>query len=537
MKSFWARRVAGPAAVLFSWGLFLILSHRLWPYQGVFIGEAQGGAAAYAWIHQISGAAAWYSSSIGEWSIPLMYNTSHGPWGIYLLAPFVALGGCTLASLRCYSAFMFLFALWGTWWLAFLTTKSETAALLAAMLLAICPAMAVTRSEYVSAPDAAASVWALCFALSYVRTRKPGYAWAASAAFFLGLCTRTWVAGLGVGLALYAILAWRGILALLPESDEAKARLLGVCLALAGIFMLPILAWNATHSWFSAWFYAHNLIRRGSSTCGQPGHGSCSNLAYWTNLKFNVHQLASLCDGTARIMVQEPWHWLYAAPLLISLIFTVRNARRRGSLWSASAALWIIALGYFLAAAMSPTTQDAIHLGPLVPILAVLAASWIVTVPIGWPRAAAAGVMALVCAAQFTGDVWLFQKKYVDISSAGVGWYGTSPLIVGVSRWAGEQRIPIIPLSQPFADAAPYFSQGRAILIPRRDWISSDRYPWKEWLLRKDRPYFLTENDSLGAAAAAELKNESEKWGVSLARVKVFRDSLNRPAFVVYRVR
>jgi len=194
---------------------------------------------------------------------------------------------------------------------------------------------------------------------------------------------------------------------------------------------------------------------------------------------------------------------------------------------------------FFLAASFSPTGQLAVHLDPLIPVLAVLAVSWIAAVPAGRPRAAALCAMALVCAAQFAGDVRLFRKENIDISSAGggKGWYGTSPLIIAASRWAGrEAQIPIISLSHPFTSAVPYFSRGRAVLIPWPEWDSSYRLPWKEWLLRKDRPYFLIENDSLGAARAAELNAEAAKLGVPLARVKVFRDSLGRAAFEVYRV-
>ncbi|HVA65654.1 MAG TPA: glycosyltransferase family 39 protein [Elusimicrobiota bacterium] len=529
------------AGAIFScWALFLILLRRLWPYQGVFTGEALSGIAAYAWIHQIPNMFMGPSAAVFGWNIPLMYSNIHGPWSIYFLSPFIALGGCTLATLRIYSAFMFLFALWGTWRLALLVSGNRAAAFLSAALLAVCPAMAMTRSEYVTAPDVAASVWALCFALSFVRTRKPAYAWAACAAFFMGLCTRTWVAGLGVGFVLYALLTWRKVLTLFPAARGAKARLIGGCLACAGIFLLPILIYNALNGWPCVWFYARRFANRQLLACGLPGQEACSNLAYWINLKFNVRQLESLCDGPLGILVRAPWHWLYAATLLLSLAFAARSAWRRRTLWSATAALWIIAIGYFLIAAVSPTDQLAIHLTPLVPILAVLAVSWIADVPAGRPRAALLCAMALVCAAQFAGDVRLFRRENIDISSAGGarGWYGASPLIITASRWAGQEaRIPIISLSHPFTSAAPYFSQGRAVLIPWPDWISDYRFPWKEWLRRKDRPYFLIENDSLGAAKATELKAEAAKLGAPLARVRVLRDSRGRPAFEVYRVR
>ncbi|HVA66862.1 MAG TPA: glycosyltransferase family 39 protein [Elusimicrobiota bacterium] len=528
-------RFSEPAAVLFSWGLFLVLLCRLWPYQGVFTGEALSGIAAYAWIHQIPNMFTGPSAAVFGWKTPLMLNPSHGPWGIYLLSPFVALGGGTLASLRSYSALMFLLALWGTWRLTFLATESKAAAFLSTVLLAVCPAMAMTRSEYVSAPDVAASVWALCFALSFVRARKPAYAWAACAAFFMGLCTRTWVAGLGAGLALYAALVWREVIALLPKSNAAKARLISGFLLCAGIFLLPILAWNAAHGWFSVFFYARRLVNRDSPTCGLPGYETCSNLAYWMNLKFNASQLVSLCDGPEGVMIPEPWHWLYAATLLLSLAFAARSAWRRRTLWSATAALWIIAIGYFLIAAVSPTDQLAIHLTPLVPILAVLAVSWIADVPAGRPRAAARCALALACAAQFAGDARLFRKDNVDVAAA--HWYEMSPLIIQASQWAGQEaRIPIISLSVPFTAAAPYFSQGRAVLIPWPDRILSNRLPWRRWLLRKDRPYFLVENDT-ESDIARELKAAAARLDAPLARVKVFRDPTGRPALEIYRVR
>jgi len=340
-------RFSEPATVLFSWAIFLILLRRLWPYQGLFIGEALSGTAAYAWIHQIPNMFMGPTASVFGWNMPMMLNYSHGPWGVYLLSPFIALGGGTLASLRSYSAVIFLFALWGTWRLAFLVTGNKGTAFLATVLLAVCPAMAATRSQYVTAPDVAAPVWALGFALSWVRTRKPAWAWAACAAFFLGLCTRTWVAGLGVGLALYAVLTWRHVLNLFAESRAGRARLFGGCLVCAGIFLLPIIAFNAANGWPSASFYAYHLMNRSSLICGLPGQEACSNLAYWTNLKFNVLQLESFCDGGLATLVSAPWHRLYIAPLLLSLAATTRGAWRRRTLWSAPAALWIIAAGFF----------------------------------------------------------------------------------------------------------------------------------------------------------------------------------------------
>ncbi|MDE1977168.1 MAG: glycosyltransferase family 39 protein [Elusimicrobia bacterium] len=531
-----AARLCELVSVLFSWGLFLALLRRIWPYQGVFTGETQGGAAAYAWVHQIPNMFHGPSASIFGWNVPVMYNFFHGPWGIYLLAPFVALGGCTLAALRSYSAFMFLLALWGTWRLAFLATKSRMAALLSAILLAVCPAMAVTRSEFVSAPDVAASVWALCFALSYVRTRKPAHAWAACAAFSLGFCTRAWVAGLGAGLLLYAALAWRHIPALLPQSAAARRRLAAGCAAAAGFFLLPILAYNAAHGWVSVVFYAHDSVWRNTEFCGAPGQAACSNLAYWTNAKFNLDLLKSMCDGTGYILAREPWHRLYAALLLVSLGATLRDSWRRRTLWGSWAALWIIALGYFLISAVSPTTETISHLTALLPILAVLSVSWLAAVPVGRPRAAAAAALAAACAAQFFGTLRLFRKENVDVSAH--GWYEMSPLVIEASRWAGaEARIPIISLSQPFTDAAPYFSQGRAVLVSWPEWMPAGyRIPWRQWLLRKDRPYFLTENDGTGASAAARLHAEAKALGLRLTRAETFRDPAGRPAFVAYRV-
>ncbi len=527
-------RFYGLLSVLISWGLFLFLLARVWPYQGVLTGEAQGGAAAYAWIHQIPGMFLRPTVSLFGWKIPLMYNYFHGPWGIYLLAPFVALGGCTLATLRIYSAFMFLLAIWGTWRITFLVTKDEIAAFMAATLLAVCPAMIMTRSESLSAPDVAASVWTLVFALSYVRTRKTTHAWAACAAFFLGLCTRTWVAGLGVGLLLYAALTWKHVLNLLPPSSQARERLICGGAIVAGIFVFPILAYNATHGWVSVLFYANDTVQRHGLRCGLPGYAACSNLAYWTNLKFNVHQLKIMCDGTRLVIFREPWHWLYVGLLLISFVFTLRNSWRRRTLWNSSAALWIVALGYFLVAAITPTTQTISHLTCLIPILAVLSVLWIAAVPIKRRRIAII-VMAVACVVQFSGDVWLFRKWNVDVAAH--HWYEMSPLVIDVCHWAGkEARTPVVSLSQPFTEAAPYFSQGRAILLPWPYWEPHYRMPWKQWLLRKDKPYFLTE-DSLETAKVAELKAEAKKLGVALVRVKVFPDPLGHPAFEVYRVR
>ncbi|HVA65656.1 MAG TPA: glycosyltransferase family 39 protein [Elusimicrobiota bacterium] len=536
MKIRWARRFPGLPAALFSWGLFLILLRYIWPYQGMAAGEVTSGTEAYAWIHQIPNMLVVPHIAIFGRTVPVMLGYYHGPWDIYLLTPFIALGGCTLATLRCYSAVMFFFALWGTWRLAFLASGDKRTAFFSALLLAVCPMMTTLRSQYISAPDVAASVWALCFALSFARTRRPVHAYAACAAVFLGLCTRAWVAGLGVGLLLYAALTWRHVLALLPESRAAKARLIGGCLVCAGVFLLPILAYNMANGWPTILSLLHHAVVRDPSKCGTPGRQSCSNLAYWTNLKIDIYLLKSFCDGGLGVLAREPWHWLYAAPLLLSLAQAVRDAWRRRTLWNSRAALWIIAAGYFLVSPISPTEQVANQLAPMAPILAVLMFSWISAVPRGALRAAALAAPALLCAAQFAGDFWLLRRKNIDVSAT--GWYGASPLVIEAARWAGRRpRTPVISLSFSFTAAAIYFSQNQVRLVRWPELSASYHIPWRRWLLRKDRPYFVTENDGLGAGHAAALEANAARLGLPLARVKVFRDSTGRPAFEVYQVR
>jgi len=532
MKIRGERRFTGLSAALFCWGFFLILLRYVWPYEGMAAGEVTSGTAAYAWIHQIPNMLTVPHIAIFGRTVPAMLGYHQGPWDIYLLTPFIALGGCTLATIRCYSAVMFFFALWGTWRLAFLVSGDKRTAFFSALLLAVCPTMATLRSQYISAPDVTACVWALCFALSFARARRPAYAYAACAAFFLGLCTRSWVAGLGVGLLLYTALMWRHVLGLLPESRAAKARLIGGCLACAGIFLLPILACNMANGWPTILSLIHHTVVRDPSKCWQ----SCSNLAYWKNLGIDIDLLKSFCDGGLGVLAREPWHWLYAAPLLLSLAQAVLDARRRRTLWSSRAALWIIVAGYFLIAPISPTEQVANQLAPMAPILAVLMFSWINAVPKGAPRAAALAAAALLCAAQFAGDFWLLRRKNIDVSAT--GWYGASPLVIEAARWAGRRpRTPIISLSFPFTAAAIYYSQNQARLVRWPELSATYHIPWKQWLLRKDRPYFMTENDILGAGHAAALKTNAAKLGLVLARVKAFRDSAGHPAFEVYQVR
>ena len=522
--------------VLFSWVLFLVLMRYVWPYQGIAMGEESVGIAAYVLIHQIPNMMPLiplvmvpHAIHLFGWDIPAMMLIYHGPWGIYFLTPFIALGGCTLATLRCYAAFMFFFALWGTWRLALLLHGDRTTAFLSTLLLAVCPTVVTTRSMLVTAPDVAASVWTLCFAIMFARERKPGYACAACAAFFAGACTRAWVAGLGVGLLIYGALTWRQVLALLPRERPQRWRLIAGCLACAGVFLLPIIAYNAGHDWPTVKFYASHLIKRASTG---------NNLNYWTNLQISFSQLARLCDGSKLgVLSREPWHWLYVLPLLLSLAHAAMEVQRRRTLWTVPAMLWIAAIGYLLASAVSPTQQFTMHLVPLAPILCVLMFSWIGAVSKDAKRAAILA-MAVLCATQFFGDFYLLRRKNIDFEA--IGWAGNSPIVIKVCRWAEEKpRMPIISLSLSFSLAAPYFSQNRIRLIARWPWAgrASDRIPWRKYFFREDRPYFLVENSSIPLFNyLPTLEAAASEFGVRLTKIMTFRDSTGRPEFEMYQV-
>jgi len=523
-------------ALLLSWSIFLVLLRYVWPYTGITEGEALSGAAAYAWIHQIPNMMAVpYIHFLGR-DIPAMFNIHHGPWGIYFLTPFVALGGCTLATLRFYSAFMFFFALWGTWRLAILLGGGKMAAFLSAFLLAVCPAMVMTRSTLITAPDVAASVWALCFAASFARTRKPAYAYAAVAAFSVGLCTRAWVAGLGAGLLLCLALTWRRARALLPESRAEKTRFIGGCLACAGIFLLPAITYNAGNGWPTFKFLSSHLINRWSFVCNSLPHQNCSNLYYWTNLKASISQLAMLCDGDEySVLSREPWHWLYVLPLLLSFFYAARDVWRRRTLWSVPAMLWIVVIGYVLVSAITPTGEYMVHLTPLAPLLCALMFSWMAALPAGTAYRTTIPVLALLCLAQFAGDFHLLNRRNIDLDK--LGQYDESPLLIEACRWAASRpRTPIVSMSYPFSLAAPYFSRNQARLILWRygGW-PSDKVPWRFWLVRKDRPLFLIESNQLGLSQVAALKAAAKKFGIPMVPVKVFADSSGRPAFELYQ--
>ena len=530
------RTAVALGSIFFCWSLFLILMRYVWPYEGIAMMETATGSASYGLIHQIPGIRiSFLNIRLLGWSIPAMSFITHGPWGIYFLTPFIALGGCTLTALRSYSSFMFFFALWGTWQLALLLRKDRLTAFLSILVVAVCPTMVTTRSMFVTAPDVAACVWTLCFAILFARTRKKIYAYAACCAFFAGLCTRTWVAGLGVGLLIFIVLTWRQVLSLLPKSRGTRALLIVGCLACAGIFLAPIIAFNADSGWSTIKFFSHHLINRAQWAC--PPHAICSNLNFWPNFKLSFAQLEMLWDGDlSSIRSGAPWHWLYFPLLLLSLAHTAREVWRRRTLWSVSAMLWIVTIGYFLSSIISPTSQSTINLAPLAPILSVMMFSWVDAVPQGAGRKAALLVLALLPAVQFAGDFYLLRRANIDLAEA--GHYEESPLLIETCQWAGwNPRTPIISLSAPFTWAATYFSPDRARFFwwPALD--PSYHIPWKQWLLRKDRPYFLVERDGVEPPSyLGDLRAEAAKLKLPLTRIKVFRDSLGRPAFEIYRV-
>jgi len=529
-----------PGAILFCWGLFLILFRYIWPHLGVI--EESAGTAAYAWIHQIPNMMPVPYIQLFGRTIPAMFIIYHGPWNIYFLTPFIALCGCTLAALRIYSAVMFLIALWGTWRLAMLLGGDRAFAFLSTLLLAVCPSIVASHSLIFTEPDMAASVWALCFAVSFARTRKPFYAYAACTAFFIGLCTRTWVAGLGVGLLLYIALTWRQVWTLLPQSPAAKTRFIAGCLGCAAAALLPIIAYNMSHGWPTIRFFTAHIIQR-QAVCAALPNQTCSNLKYWTNLKTSFAQLAILCDGGALVILfMEPCHWLYVLPLLFSLTYTVRDAWRRRTIWSVPTMLWIVAIGYFLVSPISPTDETSGHLIPLAPILCVLMFSWIGSIPAGIWRKSAILASTLLCLAQFTGDFYLLRPKNIDWGE--IGYYMNSPLMPAVGRWAQERpRTPIVPLSWALYQALPYFSQNQITIIPPLTLLLATSAKSRTALLalnrllrRPDKPLFVTENDSCGMGIAAELKLEARTLGMKLEQVKVFRDTSDRPAFEIYKV-
>ena len=198
--------------------------------------------------------------------------------------------------------------------------------------------------------------------------------------------------------------------------------------------------------------------------------------------------------------------------------------------------LWVVAIGYVLSSAVSPTAQLPQHFVPLTPVLCALMFAWLDAVPAGLWRRAALLTMALICAAQFAGDFHLFRSKNINLDQTGD--YYESPLLIEISHWAARHpRTPIISLFLPLTDAIPYFSQNRARLINFSPWADLNRIPWKSWLRRKDRPCFIVENYGAKRQMAAVLRAQAARLGVALEIINIFPDSAGHPAFEVYRIR
>ena len=545
--------------VLFSWVLFLVLMRYVWPRMGIFEGEELAGAAAYAWIHQIPNMLSVPHIRFFGWNIPVMFSIYDGPWAIYSLAPFVAVGGCTLATLRCYDACMFLLALIGMHQLARALYQDDTLAALATFLLAVCPCMVILYSWEVEGASfgVAAVVWTLYSGLLFARTRKTAFAYLGCCSFFLGLCTGPWMAGLGAGMALCFALVPSRWLALFPKERLNRWKIIGGGLLCAGFFLLPVLAYNIADGGQTLKFFATHLIKRHCPLLYIPYFGTRSNLNYWINLKVRFAQVAMLWDGDWLVVIKrKPWYLLYAGPLLFSLIHSVKEAWKKRTLWLKSTMLWALIAGYLLASAISPTEQLVSQICPLAPILILLILAPFASNWKNNARRAVVAAAAVLCLTQFLADFYIFRPGNINLEQ--VGYYGNSPLVIQVSRWAADRpRTPVIPLSPPVAQALPYFSQNRARvipfsscgetlswetwlaqrdLLPYREFISSEKTdPLEACLTRLDRPLFIAENDANDAEIVAKLKSEAASLGVRFNEIKIFDDQRGRPAFEVFQ--
>ncbi|MFI5347948.1 MAG: hypothetical protein ACHQ2Z_00260 [Elusimicrobiota bacterium] len=523
-----------PVLSIFScWAVFLALLHRVTASIGIFVAEECTGTMAYRWLHQIPAVPpgiAFPLRLFGE-DIPVMYSLYHGPWIVYFVAPFVAWGGCTLAVLRSYNACVFLVAIAGTYQLAKALYRSDAVAFLCALMISVCPSLVLFGAEWVHSAMAA-SAWTLYFGLMFARTRRPLFAYLCSAALVGGVCTASWYAGLAVGLLLCLVLMPRRVLALLPEERRQRRTLVGGCLLCAGFFLLPILAYNAANGWATLRFLmGHALHRRLPTAFWYLGTGS--NLDYRHNLKISLEQLAMLCDGDAIMVVaRKPWHLVYAVPLLFSLARTAREVWNRRTLWLKSAVLWTTAIGYVLISPISPTMQLAIHLTPLAPILVVLLFSGYDAVRAPRVRGLFLAAAAALCAAQFAGDLKLLERANVDVTRAGS--YESSQLMIEVCRWAAARpRTPVVPLSFALFHALQFYTESRARIVPLPS-VTLEAVPWDKWARRRDKPYFIAENDDGGARSWTALKAAAERGGIELTRVKTFTDGSGHPGFEVY---
>ncbi|MFI5347945.1 MAG: hypothetical protein ACHQ2Z_00245 [Elusimicrobiota bacterium] len=558
---FRARLAASPIPpVLFCWAVYLILMLFIWRYIGVVEGEEIAASAAYAWLHQIPQVLSAPHVRVLGWNIPLMFDVYMGPWAIYSIAPFFALGSCTLATLRCYNAAMFLLALFGAYCLTRELYRDAAIAFLSTLLLGVCPALAASYSAYVQASSlsVASSAWTLYFGLSFARGRRPAFACLSCASFLMGLCACPWLAGLGAGLGLCFLLMPRRCLALLPKAPREKLWLAGGGLLCAGIILLPVLLYNVLNAGRTIRFFARHLLERDHLPTTLWYFGSWSNLKFAGNLKVRVAHLAMLCDGDwIFVLAGKPWHLLYIGPLLFSFARTAREAWETGTLWFKTAVLWTIAIGYVLASAVSPTELGVHQLLPLTPVLAALMLDAVDANRTPRGRRAALAIAGAACAAQFFGDFSLLRKDNVNLAQR--GYYGASPVLAEVGRWAADNpRTPMVPLSGAVSQALPYFSQFRARVVPFSScgsplrwekWLaqrdvpyqasaSSDSpIPWEKWLRRRDKPDFIAQNDTSDDDIVATMKSEAVRIGVTLIPVKIFTDDRGRTEFEAYAVR
>ncbi|MFI5347949.1 MAG: glycosyltransferase family 39 protein [Elusimicrobiota bacterium] len=534
-------------AVVVCCAVFLGLMRRVSPNVGIGLNEVIPATVAYGWIHKMPAMVTVPTLRLFDWRIPIMYNRFTGPWEIYAILPFVAAAGGTLLTLRLFTAVMSCLGIWGTYRLARLYFGDERAAFLSTLLLAVSPTLVVDSCWMVhgSAPGVAEAAWTLYFGALFVRDRKPSSAYLSCSVFFAGLCGTPWLAGLGVGLLLCFLLDPRRWLALLPEDRRERRRLIGGCLLCAAVFLLPIAAYNVSTCGEFFRFYASHLVHRAPGCDLGLGY-SCSNIEYWTNMKIRLAHLAMLCDGNVvgGVRVGKPWHYAYAGPLLLSMLYAARLAWKRRSVLHAPVALWATFIGYMLVAPITPTNMLVGHLAPLAPILSILTLGGLKALR-GRARGVLLAAVAVLCASQFAGDIPLLSGSNVDFGEW--GFYEMSPTMIEACVWTGERpRTPIVSLSNAFSIAAPFFTQNRARLVPLIRLLNDDQslmpltpssaaaVPWEKFLRRRDGALFVAENDSNGAKSLAEFKSRAAKLGVVLDRVKVFPDRQGRPAYEVY---
>jgi len=275
----------------------------------------------------------------------------------------------------------FLEALPALWLTAVLARRfyGDLAAAASCLLLAASPSFVLYSrwallDSVIQVPLLLLVLWAL---VDWLEAGRSLSALLACFALGLGLGCRSKFLAAAAGAAAVVWINRRRAGELLPKPLGRRILWLAWGLAAAAVFVAPLTLLGMRFESNAGGLFIRHLIIRVDHT---------SNFSFGANFMVRLRQISQLLDGTAdtalltgisRTLDAVPGSAVIWAALAAGFWSFVRRISAGGERWRREASLWVMTAAWLLFSLLSPTELAPHHLLPLLPLVLILACSWL----------------------------------------------------------------------------------------------------------------------------------------------------------------